>query len=171
MKRTLFGAAVLASSLLATSGVFRKAWGGMGARGGAVYVVCGNSGANESSPIRQHPVMAITEIGNGSMVLDIDGAQLTASYLRHNSTVGDVFTIDKSAPSPRAPLLNISRGINGTATLAWPTSDPIYSVEGSTNVFPAEWHALPVPSVRGRSNIVELRTDAEQSFFRLRSAP
>lgn len=65
---------------------------------GSVYVVCGNSGSNETAPALNHPVMAYTDGGStamGSFVMDIYKNRLDGKYLKVNGTIGDDFTILK----------------------------------------------------------------------------
>lgn len=65
---------------------------------GTVYVVCGNSGSNESSPDLNHPVMAYSDGGSGvygSFIIDVNKNRLDGKYLKTNGTIADEFTILK----------------------------------------------------------------------------
>jgi hypothetical protein len=65
---------------------------------GSVYVVCGNSGSNETAPAINHPVMAYADGGStamGSFVIDIYKNRLDGKYLKVDGTIGDDFTILK----------------------------------------------------------------------------
>ncbi|MBK8497636.1 MAG: metallophosphoesterase [Flavobacteriales bacterium] len=67
---------------------------------GTVYVVCGNGGSSESDAPLDHPVMHHAEGGPGvcgSFLIDIEGERLDGRYLREDGTIGDRFTIIKSA--------------------------------------------------------------------------
>ena len=63
---------------------------------GAVYITAGSSGKT-SNGILDHPVMVHASLKQlGSLVLDIDGNQLDAKFVRENGAVDDYFTILKS---------------------------------------------------------------------------
>jgi hypothetical protein len=72
-------------------GPYRKA---PGPHQGAVYVVAGNGGQVTPGPLN-HPAMAVSEMALGSLVVDIDGAELRATFLRDTGVIDDHFTIIK----------------------------------------------------------------------------
>ena len=83
-------------------GAYRKATLSKGAHEGAVYVVAGSSGKvslqNERSAKRgylDHPAMFISLPRLGSLVLDVDGNRLDATFLSENGERLDYFTIIK----------------------------------------------------------------------------
>jgi hypothetical protein len=61
---------------------------------GAVYVVAGSSGQTSGGSL-DHPAMFISLDELGSLVLDIDGSELDASFLDETGAVRDYFTILK----------------------------------------------------------------------------
>jgi hypothetical protein len=61
---------------------------------GAVYVVAGSSGQTESGSLN-HPVMFLSLKKLGSLVLDVEGPELKATFLTDRSKVLDYFTIRK----------------------------------------------------------------------------
>src|SRR5206468_254798 len=122
-------------------GCYRKPAGGVGARRGAVYTVCGCSGEGGIGPPDPQPIMAVTHGGYGSTVIEIDHLQLNARFLRPSGEIDDYFTIDKSAPLTNGPPLQISRGSNGPI-IFWPTSIPDFSLEWTTRVPTAQWKAV-----------------------------
>jgi hypothetical protein len=65
-------------------------------RGGhiVVYVVAGSSGQTESGSLN-HPVMFLSLKKLGSLVLDVEGPELKATFLTDRSKVLDYFTIRK----------------------------------------------------------------------------
>jgi hypothetical protein len=63
-------------------GAYEKPAGGLGARQGTVYAVCGCSGEGGTFEFLKHPAMFVNYSGHGSMVLDIDGLRLDARFLR-----------------------------------------------------------------------------------------
>ncbi|MEO8603949.1 MAG: metallophosphoesterase, partial [bacterium] len=79
-------------------GPYHKPAGGPAAHAGAVYVVAG-SGANLGGGTLDHPVMITSLPVRGSLVLDIEGAVLTARFLDDAASVRDAFTITKGAVS------------------------------------------------------------------------
>jgi hypothetical protein len=155
-----------------TDGPYRKPSGGLGAHQGAVYAVCGCSGAgglDEGFP--RHPAMAVNHGGFGSMILEIDGLQLQASFLRASGEIDDAFTIDKSVPAAVRPELSITSAPNG-AMISWPTSKPAFALEWA-DAIPANWWQ-PFPQTArnvGRQNVVRVETNGSMHFFRLRSQP
>lgn len=67
-----------------------------GGHKGAVHAVAGSAGhATFSQPDGPHPAFFITLLQLGSLVLDIDGDTLNATFVRENGTTPDTFTITK----------------------------------------------------------------------------
>lgn len=65
---------------------------------GTVYGVVGNSGKSEAENGKMHPVMYkkyAASQGVGSMILDVKGSELTATYYKENGEVFDKFRIVK----------------------------------------------------------------------------
>ncbi len=84
------------------TGAYRKPTLPRGPHEGTVYVVCGTSGLAGTGPLN-HPAMYVSESSLGSMVLDINGNRLDATYLRSDGSFGDTFTIIKGMV-PNAPV-------------------------------------------------------------------
>jgi len=61
---------------------------------GAVYVVAGSSGQISGGKLN-HPAMYLSLNKLGSLILDVDGAELTATFLNHRAQVRDYFTLRK----------------------------------------------------------------------------
>ena len=59
---------------------------------GAVYVVAGSSGQASSAPYN-HPAMYVSLARLGSLVVDVDGRQLNATFLDNNAVAADTFSI------------------------------------------------------------------------------
>jgi hypothetical protein len=72
---------------------------------GTVYSVAGASSRILNGALN-HPAMAVSLNNYGSVVIDIDGNQLTARYLRDDGTIADTYAIVKGAAAviPNAPL-------------------------------------------------------------------
>jgi flagellar hook capping protein FlgD len=96
----------------AGDGAYRKGAGGPTPHQGAVYVVAGSSGQTSGGPL-SHPVMFASLNVLGSVVLDITGNRLEATFLNASGTVDDQFTMIKGAavavdPSPSLTGLHLS---------------------------------------------------------------
>ncbi len=152
-------------------GPYQKPAGGLGARRGAVYAVCGCSGQGGNGIVEQHPVMAVTHGGYGSMILEIDGLRLDATFLRPSLAADDHFTIDKSAPATLPPRLNIAPGANGPA-MSWPTARPAFLLEWTDHLPATNWQPTAERVLtNGRRNVVTVPTTGPRRFFQLRAAP
>jgi fibronectin type 3 domain-containing protein len=109
--------------------------------GGAVYTVDGSSGVLGSPPgTLDYPAMYISAYTLGSMVLDVSGDRLDASFLTSTGAIGDWFTMmkvpDGSLP-PAAPTeLHASSAGTSRIDLTWSdnaTNEDGYQVERSTD--------------------------------------
>ncbi len=76
------------------TGAYKKA-----ADRGAVYTVAGSSGKTGGGSL-DHPVMFVSLSVLGSVVLNVNGNRLDATFLQSNGTVRDTFSIQKG-PTPR----------------------------------------------------------------------
>ena len=82
------------------SGAYQKPTYGMAPHQGAVYVVAGTSG-KVSGGTYDHPVMYSSQSVLGSVVLDVDGNRLDASFVDSTGVRRDYFSIVKGeAPAP-----------------------------------------------------------------------
>jgi hypothetical protein len=78
------------------TGAYLKPLNGAGGHKGAVYAVAGSSGqATSTSNGFPHPAHYISLLNLGSLVLDVNGARLDATFIRENGTTPDTFTIIK----------------------------------------------------------------------------
>jgi hypothetical protein len=85
---------------------------------GAVYAVAGSSGLTTAAPLN-HPVMYISLLKLGSMILDIDGNRLDARFIDNLGATGDYFSIIKGgAPKPSVTIA----ATTPNATEAGPTN-------------------------------------------------
>lgn len=107
----------LADSMILDAGAGRRDDGGAYVKftsgpqpgAGAVYIVAGSSGQLSPGPLN-HPVMFASFEMHGSVVLDIDGDQLEASFINSSGAILDYFTIIKSSGSAAAKLIPVSGG-------------------------------------------------------------
>jgi hypothetical protein len=95
-------------------GVYEKP--GNATHEGAVYAVAGSGSIISGGPL-DHPAMFISLNNLGSMVLDIDGDELEASFLRSDGTIGDRFTMRKETPAP--PVLSATAVSSTRIDLSW----------------------------------------------------
>jgi acid phosphatase type 7 len=94
---------------------------GPSSRQGAVYAVAGASGQVSGGPLN-HPIMYVAVNRLGSLVLDVNGARLDATYLSDTGTVVDSFTMSKGVPpTNQAPVVSITSPPSG-ASFATPAN-------------------------------------------------
>ena len=116
-------------------GAYRKGAGGPTPHQGAVYVVAGTSGQASGGPL-SHPVMFASLNVLGSVVLDIKGNRLEATFLDASGSVDDRFTMIKGAavdadPSPSLTGLQLSPAFPNPSSgktnwsFSTPTSGPV----------------------------------------------
>jgi hypothetical protein len=86
------------------SGAYLKRAGDPIAHLGTVYAVVGCSGKTSGGALN-HPAMFVSLNRLGSMVLDINGDRLDATFLRENGATNDFFTILKTNEPPSPPIL------------------------------------------------------------------
>jgi hypothetical protein len=63
---------------------------------GAVYVVAGSASKVDQGPIN-HPAMPVSMLEAGSLVIDIEGDQLTTRFINNKGEVKDAFSITRKA--------------------------------------------------------------------------
>src|SRR5438094_205978 len=76
---------------------------------GAVYTVAGSSGQTSGGSLN-HPAMYLSLNVLGSLVLDVNGAQLDAKFLNSSGSVQDHFTIKKDLGAPSAFNFALTNG-------------------------------------------------------------
>src|SRR5437762_1050819 len=76
---------------------------------GAVYTVAGSSGQTSGGSLN-HPAMYVSLNVLGSMVLDVNGAQLDAKFLNSSGSTQDHFTINKDLGAPSAFNFALTNG-------------------------------------------------------------
>ena len=97
----------------AGDGAYAKPSDGMAAHEGAVYAVCGVSGKYTSASL-DHPAMYVGLVKLGSMILDVNGAQLDARFIDDGGAVLDHFTLTKGGATPvdTTPRVVLASGSN-----------------------------------------------------------
>src|SRR5439155_18619201 len=76
---------------------------------GAVYTVAGSSGQTSGGSLN-HPAMYVSLNVLGSLVLDVNGAQLDAKFLNSSGSTQDHFTIKKDLGAPSAFNFALTNG-------------------------------------------------------------
>ena len=115
----------------AGDGVYRKTTTGPDAGKGAVYVVAGSGGGQlHFNPPLAHPIMHLSTVDRGSVVIDVSGSRLEATFLDSLGVLRDQFVIEKAdeALPPREPTILFSRGdanVDGNRDIA----DPVFVLE------------------------------------------
>jgi len=100
----------------AGDGAYRKEALGPVPHEGAVYVVAGSSSEVRPATL-DHPAHHIGLLEHGSLVLDVNGATLTARFLNSAGAVTDNFTIEKGASCPTAPRSGCAASAAGKLVL------------------------------------------------------
>lgn len=111
------------------TGAYRKTGQALVPNEGAVYVVAGSSGRLDS--VGNHPAMFAAWSELGSLILDVDGRRLDATFLAADGAVLDWFRIAKTTvaceltpragcrTAQRSSLSLRNRTVNDADTLAW----------------------------------------------------
>ena len=149
------------------NGPYVKPPGAAGANRGLVHIVDGSSGGQGGGGFLNHPAKFYSTLTYGSLILDVTGRRLDATFLSSTGTADDTFTIIKEAP----PVVKIARaGTN--AVLSWPASLLNYQVETKPAVSAPTWQPAggTVSNFPG-GKFVSLPATNSQKIFRLRSAP
>ncbi len=97
-------------------GAYRKSSSGQVAHQGAVYVVAGSSSEVRTTTLN-HPAMHVGLLELGSLVLDIDGETLNATFLNNLVQATDTFRITKGSGCPKAPSTGCQAGAKGRLLL------------------------------------------------------
>lgn len=100
------------------SGPYRKHLLNPVAHQGAVYVVAGTSGWAGSAALN-HPAMCVSGSLLGSLVLDINGNRLDATFLRDTGETNDTFTIIKTPDLAPFRLHGPTFDSQGRRTVSW----------------------------------------------------
>lgn len=97
------------------AGAYAKSSAGPVPHSGTVYAVVGSSGKSDGGSF-DHPAMWVSQDSFGSLVLDIDGKQLTSIFLDDKGKKRDSFSIIKgSVPKPTVKITRPAAGATFTA--------------------------------------------------------
>ena len=137
---------------------------------GSVYVVAGSSGQATYGNM-DHPVMFVSFLRLGSLVLDIDGHVLQAQFLRETGEVDDSFTIEKRVTGPELLRITSFQLQHRDLTLTW-NSVPgrEYRLQQATNLPAQDWRDLE-GSIQATdlqtSRVVPVGAGTRRAFFRV----
>lgn len=149
------------------SGAYVKPTGNAASRRGAVYITDGSSGGQGTGGPLNHPAHSYFTYSPGSLVVDVTGLRLNATFLNGSGGVEDTFTILKDTP----PVMRIaSAGTN--AVISWPTSLLDYQLEGKSASEAPQWLTVSgAASTNGGRKAIAVPAIGNQQLFRLRSVP
>jgi calcineurin-like phosphoesterase family protein/purple acid phosphatase-like protein/fibronectin type III domain protein len=159
------------------TGAYSKPTGGLAGHEGAVYAVAGSSGQASGGTLN-HPAMFVSLNNLGSMVLDVNGDQLDAKFLRETGSIADSFTIVKGAPptptpTPVAPTATPTHTPTpapptATPTLAPPTATPTRTPTPVLPALPAPPSGLGATAVsRNRIDLVWQDNSTNETGFQI----
>jgi hypothetical protein len=95
------------------TGAYRKPTYGVAAHEGAVYAVAGSSGQT-SGGLLNHPAMFVSLNSLGSLVLDVNGNRLDATFIDQAGVRRDYFTIVKGSAVSSTPFVGTPVAVPGT---------------------------------------------------------
>ena len=87
------------------SGAYAKTTTINASHDGAVYTVAGSSGKVSTSGTLSHPAMYFSIAALGSVVLDVNGNRLDATFLDSNGTIQDYYTLLKGSDGTAPELI------------------------------------------------------------------
>jgi hypothetical protein len=153
------------------TGAYRKSSVGPAPNEGAVYVVAGSSGWATFGTL-DHPVMEVSLLEMGSLVIDVSSNRLDARFLRETGAIDDRFTIVKGASSESFRVANF-RVTGNQVHGAWKSvAGEWYQVVASDDVAIEGWSAITEPvQATGATMFWTNIVDGERLFYRVRQVP
>jgi acid phosphatase type 7 len=142
---------------------------------GTIYIVDGSSGQATFGTL-DHPVHYKSILQLGSVVIDVDGNQLVAKFLRETGAIEDTFTIIKQGGGQASTILRIvaARAENGGLTMRW-TAQPggRYQVERSDGLDSPWQPASEVLTAMAADETwtIPISAGAGRGFFRVVKLP
>ncbi len=149
-------------------GPYLKATIGSAAHQGTVYVVAGSSGWATFGSLN-HPAMYVSYLRMGSLVLDVDGPVLDATFLTKDGTIDDYFTIVKGPLEFR--LTSIQREGRQLGLMWNSVPDKRYRVEYSPLSNPPVWspYSGTIQAFQHRTTWIDYVSPLlPQGFYRVR---
>ena len=126
---------------------------------GAVYAVAGSSGKVSSNGNLNHPAMFISVREMGSMILDVYGNRLDATFLDSTGTVEDYFTLTKGLDT-LAPMIFHTEAVDAV-TVSVKFAEPVIQAgaENVSNYAVDKGVAVTGAVLQGDGRTVHLTTD------------
>ncbi len=153
------------------TGPYMKPPPGTGGRQGMVYIVNGSSGGQGGGGSLNHPAMYFSVLTYGSLVIDVDGLRMDATFLSSTGTIDDTFTIIKGSASGGSPQLSITRSGTNVA-IGWPNSFTNFQLQATSRLPAPQWSDVTNKAVtNGTVKVVTLPITATNQFFRLQRNP
>jgi len=151
------------------TGAYLKPDTGPNANQGTVYVVAGSSGWATFQTGR-HPIMHTALLQMGSVVIDINGQQLDAKFLRETGAIDDHFTIIKGAPPEPLRIVTVLYD-EGVVTIRWKSrAGQSYRMEKTESLESPDWQPASedVLATGATSSWAgDLASPAGRGFFRV----
>jgi hypothetical protein len=147
-------------------GAYHKPTRGPAPHEGAVYATVGDSGAQLYNLV-SFPAMFYGESAFGSLVVDVSGNRLDATFVRYDGATNDHFAIIKGPINNME--LSIAR-VGANISVSWPVNAEGYVLQASPAVgLSANWQTITTGIVTNGNANVFLFTPAGPSngFFRL----
>ena len=144
-------------------GAYEKPIGWGEANEGAVYAVAGSSGKVSGSGNLDHPAMYISVRELGSMILDVYGNRLDATFLDSTGTVEDYFTLTKGLDT-LAPVILQTEAVDAL-TVSVEFAEPVIQAgaENASNYAINKGVMVTGAALQGDGRTVLLSTDALSS--------
>jgi hypothetical protein len=149
------------------TGAYRKESAGPAPNEGAVYIVAGSSGWATFGTM-DHPVMEVSLLEMGSLVIDVNSNRLDARFLRETGAIQDHFTIVKGEPADSLRVATF-RATGNQVHGAWKSvAGEWYQVVASDNVGAVGWAAITEPiQATGATTFWTNALDGERLFYRV----
>jgi hypothetical protein len=149
------------------TGAYRKESAGPAPNEGAVYIVAGSSGWATFGTM-DHPVMEVSLLEMGSLVIDVNSNRLDARFLRETGAIQDHFTIVKGEPADSLRVATF-RATGNQVHGAWKSvAGEWYQVVASDNVGAVGWAAITEPiQATGATTFWTNALDGERLFYRM----
>jgi len=142
---------------------------GLNAHEGTVYVVAGSSGLTSGGSL-DHPAMYLSENAMGSLILDINGNVLQATFLRKTGVIDDYFTIVKGS-LPETIRISQILAENGAITVVWNSvAGRSYQVERKESLAPGAQWAPASPTLQATDSVLGWTDEAPPqptAFYRI----
>ncbi|RME54124.1 MAG: metallophosphoesterase [Deltaproteobacteria bacterium] len=150
-------------------GSYKKPTDGIAPHEGAVYVVAGSSGKTSDGKF-DHEAMYVSLEELGSLVIDVAGSVLTATFLDDHGDIRDTFTIEKGTERLTAPE-GLSATFTGEAVeLTWQdrsSNETFFKIERSRD--DNRWGVIALADADATHFVDSAVETGETYFYRIRA--